>query len=116
MVTKGLEEPSIPLVDSVKDQHLLKPPPSMESSKCSMSNQSGYNPMMICSGNVPVLRMIPSLLACGFGRRASDGGANLQQKEKQQQSCEGGWSHPSSREQLSTVSWIIKKIMHALAK
>lgn len=42
--------------------------------------------------------------ACGFGRRASDGGANLQQKEKQQQSCEGGWSHPSSREQLSTVS------------
>ncbi|CAL8111834.1 unnamed protein product [Orchesella dallaii] len=67
----GLEDPAIPLVESVKDQHLLKPPPSMEST-------------------------------CGFGRRASDGGANLQQKEKQQQSCEGGWSHPSSREQLST--------------
>lgn len=33
VVTKGLEEPNIPLVESVKDQHLLKPPPSMESSK-----------------------------------------------------------------------------------
>ncbi|CAG7729991.1 unnamed protein product [Allacma fusca] len=71
VVTQGNGESSIPLVESVKDQHLLKPPPSMEST-------------------------------CGFGRRASDGGANLQQKEKQQSSCEGGWSHPSSREQLST--------------
>jgi len=71
-VTRG-NEGQTPLVESVKDQHLLKPPPSMESTT-------------------------------GFGRRASDGGANLQQKEKPPATvCEGGWSHPSSREQLSTV-------------
>ena len=52
-----------------------------------------------------------SFLACGFGRRASDGGANLQQKEKQQAPCEGGWSHPSSREQLSTVR---RTVFHVL--
>lgn len=54
----------------------------------------------MCNFHLILLFVFP---ACGFGRRASDGGANLQQKEKQQQSCDGGWSHPSSREQLSTV-------------
>ncbi|XP_021963869.1 serine/threonine-protein kinase SIK3 isoform X2 [Folsomia candida] len=67
-----MNDDQIPLVESVKDQHLLKPPPSMENTS-------------------------------GFGRRASDGGANLQQKDKQPPPvCDGGWSHPSSREQLST--------------
>jgi len=47
-------------------------------------------------------------VANAFGRRASDGGANLQQKEKQQQPCDGGWSHPSSKEQLTTVCVLTK--------
>ncbi len=55
-------------------------------------------------------------LATGFGRRASDGGANLQQKEKQQQPCEGGWSHPSSREQLTTVSRVSNCCMYRARK
>lgn len=38
-MTHGFGEPPIPLVESVKDQHLLKPPPSMESSK-SLSHNS----------------------------------------------------------------------------
>ena len=39
VVTQGNGESSIPLVESVKDQHLLKPPPSMESSMCKIHNK-----------------------------------------------------------------------------
>ncbi|KAK8724908.1 hypothetical protein OTU49_010971, partial [Cherax quadricarinatus] len=51
---------------SIKDQHLLKPPPFMHP-------------------------------AGGLGRRASDGGANLQMYF-QRQFPDGGWSHPNSQE------------------
>ncbi|XP_023703569.1 serine/threonine-protein kinase SIK3 isoform X4 [Cryptotermes secundus] len=55
---------------SVKDQHLLKPPPVM--------------------GAIG-----------GFGRRASDGGANLQMFFSRQ--LEGVWSQPGSQEQLQML-------------
>lgn len=47
--------------------------------------------------------------AGGFGRRASDGGANLHIFHQQHSSNtsndeEGGWSQPGSREQLQPVS------------
>lgn len=41
--------------------------------------------------------------AGGLGRRASDGGANLQMFF-QRQLPEGGWSHPNSQEQITQVS------------
>ncbi|XP_071552135.1 uncharacterized protein [Panulirus ornatus] len=56
---------------SIKDQHLLKPPPFMHA-------------------------------AGGLGRRASDGGANLQMFF-QRQLPEGGWSHPNSQEQITQL-------------
>ncbi|XP_069163626.1 serine/threonine-protein kinase SIK3 isoform X7 [Procambarus clarkii] len=56
---------------SIKDQHLLKPPPFMHP-------------------------------AGGLGRRASDGGANLQMFF-QRQLPEGGWSHPNSQEQITQL-------------
>ncbi|CAL4194674.1 unnamed protein product, partial [Meganyctiphanes norvegica] len=37
----------------------------------------------------------------GFGRRASDGGANLQMYFQRQ--LEGGWSHPNSQEHLAQI-------------
>ncbi|XP_063218746.1 serine/threonine-protein kinase SIK3-like isoform X2 [Bacillus rossius redtenbacheri] len=55
---------------SIKDQHLLKPPPVM--------------------GAIG-----------GFGRRASDGGANLQMFFGRQ--TEGLWSHPGSQEQIQML-------------
>lgn len=39
----------------------------------------------------------------GLGRRASDGGANLQMYFQRQ--FEGGWSHPNSQEQITQVIW-----------
>ncbi|XP_069959168.1 serine/threonine-protein kinase SIK3 homolog isoform X2 [Cherax quadricarinatus] len=56
---------------SIKDQHLLKPPPFMHP-------------------------------AGGLGRRASDGGANLQMYF-QRQFPDGGWSHPNSQEQITQL-------------
>ncbi|KAK6645412.1 hypothetical protein RUM43_001689 [Polyplax serrata] len=68
---------NIPLVQhqppqnfSIKDQHLLKPPPAMGA----MS---------------------------GFGRRASDGGANLEMFFNRQ--MEGVWSQPGSNEQIQML-------------
>ncbi|KAK7081182.1 Serine/threonine-protein kinase sik3 [Halocaridina rubra] len=56
---------------SIKDQHLLKPPPFMGT-------------------------------ASGLGRRASDGGANLQMYF-QRHFAEGGYSHPNSQEQITQL-------------
>ena len=41
-------------------------------------------------------------IAGGFGRRASDGGANLQMYF-QRQHTDGGYSQPSSNEQIAQV-------------
>ncbi|XP_076053776.1 uncharacterized protein LOC143032726 [Oratosquilla oratoria] len=60
---------------SIKDQHLLKPPPAMG-------------------------------LSSGFGRRASDGGANLQMYF-QRQLAESVWSHPNSREHITQVGAVL---------
>ncbi|KAM7315336.1 serine/threonine-protein kinase SIK3 [Ixodes scapularis] len=57
---------------SVKDQHLLKPPPAM----------GAFG---------------------GFGRRASDGGANIQMFF-QRHLLQGQYSHPSSKELLTSLS------------
>ncbi len=95
-------QPNVPLVESVKDQHLLKPPPSMENSNTPTTH------------HISCFKTSNKLLfsASGFGRRASDGGANPSSKSSSPcgavgggvggyPEC-GGWSHPSSREQLST--------------
>lgn len=72
---------------SVKDQHLLKPPPAMGA-------------------------------FVGFGRRASDGGANIQMFF-QRHLCQGQYSHPSSKELLSpnlpSVSGAVPQSLHPMS-
>lgn len=81
----------------IKDQHLLKPPPVMGASKLKQS--------II----VNVLLIFLFLHQAGsFGRRASDGGANLHVYYQQHSGGngngeEGGWSQPGSREHLQPV-------------
>lgn len=53
--------------------------------------------------------MLRIFTAGGFGRRASDGGANLhifhqQHSNNVNNDEDGGWSQPGSREQLQPVS------------
>ncbi|XP_070000793.1 serine/threonine-protein kinase SIK3 homolog isoform X2 [Penaeus vannamei] len=43
----------------------------------------------------------PPCMGSGLGRRASDGGANLQMYFQRQ--FEGGWSHPNSQEQITQM-------------
>ncbi|KAL3221680.1 hypothetical protein MRX96_029301 [Rhipicephalus microplus] len=72
---------------SVKDQHLLKPPPAMGA-------------------------------FVGFGRRASDGGANIQMFF-QRHLCQGQYGHPPSKEllspKLSAVSSAVPQSLHPLS-
>lgn len=91
---------NIPLVEfqspknfTIKDQHLLKPPQVMGESndrfKTSYLEKYIFNLLFL--GN-------------NFGRRASDGGANLQMSQKM--NCT--FSEPSSKEDLKKVNFMLK--------
>lgn len=62
--------------------------------------------------------MLMTFTASSFGRRASDGGANLHIFHQQQNNInndeEGGWSQPGSREQLQPVSVLQRYISNII--
>lgn len=93
---------NIPLVQyqpphnfTIKDQHLLKPPPVLGAGmllKCIIYVKHGeYKIINIYSLDVKFVSV------GGFGRRASDGGANLQSYSQR------AVSQPGSREELQLV-------------
>lgn len=96
----------------IKDQHLLKPPPVMGASNYYFF----FFSFIYSTKNLLSLLIQLLLFPTGtFGRRASDGGANLhvfyQQQHGSGNAEEGGWSHPGSREHLQSVK-ILQQIFN----
>nr|CAD7589724.1 unnamed protein product [Timema genevievae] len=98
---------------TVKDQHLLKPPPVM-GIRIGRLNLEEVNPHLrggnrtsISPSSAVELNTTSALAnyateaVGGFGRRASDGGANIQMFFSRQ--VEGIWSQPGSQEQLQLL-------------
>lgn len=91
---------NIPLVEcqspknfTIKDQHLLKPPQVMGA-----SNMTFYTTHFVI-----FINSFYYFKDNNFGRRASDGGANLQMSQKM--NCT--YSEPSSKEDLKKVNILL---------